>query len=128
MSWLQLLFALELGLLPLGEYQLYEEGVENAVFAGSFYSEFSLRAQAYGFYAEGMLRTTVWKMDGNYYFWPERTLYQLGVGYRWKMLTVGFRHYCVHPHLLPWQYWQRRVYRQGAYEELFVVIAVGDGW
>jgi len=121
-TWLHLFFALELGFLPLGEYQVYDAGVQRAVFSGTFYSEFTVRAEAYGFYADGIVRTTVWKMSNNLLFWPERALYEVGVGYRVGPVTVGFRHWCMHPFMLPREYYQRPVYLQGAFDELFVRI------
>lgn len=127
MTWLVLAAALEVGLLPMGDFLMYDPPSTVSI-TGTIYTELEARATAWGvLFVGGEVRTFAWAVDGSYSFTPFRLLYQFEAGFTLGPLEIGFRHYCTHPQ---WVYlWAYRygdaIYGQqarweGAYEEVYL--------
>lgn len=121
MSWLVLVFALELGILPQTGFVMYQPNPAYVVDQVGFYTDLSATVEAYGFYAGGGMRCYFWIDRDTVSFWPEQMTFLFEAGWRTEGLNVGFRHYCMHPVVpylaltgAPPQNWE------GSYEEIYI--------
>lgn len=123
MTWLALVFALELGALPSGGFLMYDPPAYQD-WTGSGYTELSASVElAKTLYAGGGVRTTVLS-DGSLNFWPEGAYYYFTAGVRWKGIEIFWRHYCIHPVVpyLPLTGDVRQVW-EGSYDEIGIRIS-----
>jgi hypothetical protein len=125
MNWLTLFFALELGLLPNYHFVMYEPGIDVAA-DNSLYTDFEATVEVRGFYLGGGMRCYFWKTKSGYDFSPFQMAYRFDAGWRNDILTVGFRHYCMHP-VMPWASGMPSMNWEGGYEEVFVRLEGNTG-
>jgi hypothetical protein len=119
MTWLILLYSLELGYLPLGELALYDPGIYYDI-KHSLYTTMDAELQGFGFFIGGHIRTTMWHDGTGYTFRPNSAEYLVKMGYRRGNVEIGFRHYCTHPVVVLFGLARRyEAIWEGAYEELY---------
>ena len=119
MTWLAFAFALELGVQPFGTLRAYEPLVP-AANEWTFYQKAEARVYLWDLlFAEGQVEIYDWR-DRDLSFWPDRAGFEVGAGLRWKILEIGFRHYCTHPIIprfsIPASNWRW----EGGYEEIYL--------
>jgi hypothetical protein len=118
MNWLVFLYALEIGLLPNNSFVMYQKPADE-VFDQAFYIQFESEIEMFRFlFLGGSIRTYLWKDKKGISFWPSRDGYQFNVGFRYKFLEVGFRHYCTHP-VIPYRY-PIQMNWEGSYQEIYL--------
>jgi hypothetical protein len=122
MNWIAILFAAELGIMPIGNLKIYEPAPYNSVeTAGSFYADFGIRAVLWEtLYAGGSMKNYFSKFSDSYLFNPEMTNFLFEAGLQWKGFEVGFRHYCAHPYAPVLGTSVEELIWEGGYEEFFV--------
>lgn len=101
MTWLALLFAIELGVSPYGGWAFYDEPhgyVYQQVEKPQLYTELEAEALLLGGHVSvgGAVRTWVTRMDG-IEFAPFFATYDFGVSARLGPVEGGWRHSCSHP-------------------------------
>jgi len=117
MNWLFFIFALEAGFFPNASFVMYEMPVEE-VFDLGMYVQIEAEVLFFDlFFVGGSIRTYVWKKEEGISFWPWRDGFMFNAGLRYKILELGFRHYCTHP-VIPYQY-PAQMNWEGAYEEIY---------
>lgn len=119
MSWLALAFALELGVLPMNGWVMYDPPA--LVFeAPEFYQQLEARAILWDhLFAGGKVRIYDWmREDGG--FWPSQGAFTFEAGLSFRGLELGFRHYCTHPILPYLEYVPAGVKWEGAYQEIYL--------
>jgi hypothetical protein len=120
MNTLLFIFALEAGVLPNYEFVIYQPDLDYVEADYSFYTSLEITAELYGFYLGGAMKCYMWRNTGRLNFHPYQMTYRFDAGWRNDWLTLGFRHYCIHPVIplagvmLPEQNWEE------AFEELFI--------
>ena len=120
MNWLVLFFVLELGWMPNGDFDLYENplGLDPKY---SAYTELDAEVQLFGLlFVGGGIKTTVWHFR-SYKFFPHKAVYNFRFGARYGLLELGFRHYCIHP-VIPYFSNPHAIW-EGAYEEVYLKIS-----
>lgn len=123
MTFLALIFALEIGWLPNGGFVLYQVPAVLDV-SGNFYTDLQAEVWAWDhLYIGGGIKTFIWDEDGEWTFWPHSTLYNFGAGLRFGILTVGWRHFCAHP-VMPYSIlYDPELRGEGAWDEVFVRVS-----
>jgi hypothetical protein len=95
MTWIALIFALELGFLPNGDLIMYEQ-LDLVPVQYSVYTDLQAEIEIFDlFFIGGGVWTGAW-YHGGYTFWPHRSIYSFHVGLRWKGIEAGWRHNCFH--------------------------------
>lgn len=123
MEWLLLFFYIEFGFLPEGIFQLYERN-EKFISSGSFYVDLYFEAEAFGFFAGGQSKAFIYKNSHNYAFSPDNIQFDFFTGYRYNNIEIGFRHFCIHP-IIPYYYFYESIVNyEGSYSELYLRIEV----
>ena len=124
------IFALEMGILPNYEFLMYQPHPDYIEANCSFYISLDATAELYGFFLGGGMKCYMWRNTGRLNFWPYQMTYRFDAGWRNDWLTLGLRHYCIHPVIplagvvLPVQNWEE------SFQELFVRVEIkrGRGW
>jgi len=118
MNWLLFIFALEAGIIPTDIFVIYQVSHEE-IHDQSIYIQFEAEIELFKIlFVGGSIRTYAWKEIENISFWPWRDGYLFNAGLRYKILELGFRHYCTHP-IIPYQY-PAQMNWEGAYEEIYL--------
>jgi len=123
MNWLFFVFSLEMGILPQANFVMYQPDPQYVLGAFGLYTDLAATIEAYGFYAGGGMRCYMWATQPQIGFWPYQMTFMAEAGWRNDWLTIGFRHWCMHPIVpylaligpppLSWE---------GGYEEIYVKI------
>ena len=124
MTWLAFMFALELGYNPMGMTEAYQ--VNRVDMAGDFYAQMQGEIVAWDLvFIGGDVRTYAKKWLSSVSFFPNTVEYAVGVGVRYSIFELGFRHICIHP-VTPLPYHMSgKVIWEAAYEEIYLRIEVG---
>lgn len=127
MKWLLFFFTLELGWMPHGEFVMYDAPLlfESFPVAYTAYAELEAEVELFGiFFAGGSIRTSVWQLQhSSWTFFPHKAVYGFFAGARWKLLELGFRHFCIHPVVPYFGLIQPEALWEGAYDELYLRIS-----
>ena len=122
MNWIALLFALELGIMPMGYLETYERvlPVQHNL-DGAYYVDMQADVLLYDlFFIGGRTKTYMRKRIDVLSFWPTTAEFEFNAGIRAGILEIGFRHYCMHP-IVPWLYHGGGAMQwEGGYEELYI--------
>jgi hypothetical protein len=125
MSWIVLAFALEVGWMPQGDFLMHEP-TSIVTLQGMFYVDLDARITLWGStFVGGEVKTIMWKGE-RYSFSPERMLYQFNAGIKLDPLELGWRHYCTHPMWTYLQSWKGTARWEGAYEEVYLRLEIGE--
>ena len=121
MTWLTLIFALELGLAPqVGVIQYVP--TEIAVHEWEIgYTDLQAEVELFGvLFAGGGVRTYI-TPAGNLNFSPNTTVYDWRLGLRYEALELGWRHRCFHPTVPYLPLLQPEITGlEGSYDELYL--------
>ncbi|MHA1302130.1 MAG: hypothetical protein ACTSPI_00310 [Candidatus Heimdallarchaeaceae archaeon] len=118
MNWLIFAFALELGIIPIDEFVMYNPSIE-IVFDQSLYVEIEGEALLFDLlFIGGSIRTYIWKNKEGISFWPWRDGFLFNAGIKYKYVELGFKHYCTHP-IIPYIY-PVQMNWEGAYQEFYL--------
>ena len=122
MTALLFLFFLEFGFLPSGTMVQYEQPAF-VQFEGDLYTDLGALVSLYGFYIGGGVKTYMWRDKGELSFWPHLADYRFLAGFKYGIVEIGFRHYCIHP-VVPMLAWtQPAQIWEGAYDEVFIRVS-----
>lgn len=125
MSWLALVFAFEIGFLPMGTVETYDYHIISTnSLAGDYYATLAVEAILWDFlFIGGDVRTEMKRLAGSRDFCPHTTNYGFEAGVRLEPIEIGFRHRCIHP-VVPWLRNKYSKYIdnnwEGAYEEIYL--------
>ena len=121
MNWLILLYFLELGYAPYygtlnNSVQLQDENI--------FYVNMDVELVTFDyFFIGGAVKTYVNDKPGDYKFMPFESDYMFRVGFRYKNIEAGFKHFCLHP-VRPMEiYYEPQGSTDASYEELYIRIS-----
>ena len=116
-------FDIEFGLIPKGHIKQYEYSVDlykNMSFYGNTYFELQFLDNI--LFSGIGTKLYIWKVNGGYGFHADYINMMFTLGLRYKLVEIGFRHYCEHP-IISWidgnyidSNWERM------YEELYIKI------
>ena len=121
MGWLTLLFAVELGIVPMNTWLMYEM---EPYFQSSphYFLELETEAQAFEhLFIGGAVKTRAWKNAETWTYHPFSAEYELNAGIRIDSLEIGLRHMCTHP-VIPYQATvaPREIRYEGSYDEFYI--------
>jgi len=122
MTWVTLLFALEVGLVPSTGWLMHEDAV---ILPGTmYYTEFDAEVEMFDLlFIGGSVRTTMGKSELSRTFVPNFDEYLFQAGIRLEPLEVGFRHMCTHPvFVYIGERPQYTVEYEGWYQEVYIRI------
>jgi len=122
MSWLALFFALELGLVPQAGVLMYEPE-EVFKIEGTLYTQLEAEVLILNtLFIGGGVRTYVTPGNGEFNFSPNNSVYDFGVGFRFKdTVELGWRHRCFHPSFPYLSFNDRELSGvEGSYDEVYV--------
>lgn len=120
MNWLTLAFALELGMLPLGSWVMYQPPA-TVQEQSEFYQQFESRVILWDrLFVGGDVRIYDWMDKGALNFWPSRAAFTFKTGINCRGVELGFRHYCTHPIVTYMPIEKSTVRWEGAYEEIYL--------
>jgi hypothetical protein len=124
MKWLTLAFALELGILPMSSWVMYDPPA-TVQEQPEFYQQFEARAILWDhLFLGGDVRIYDWMAKEEISFWPSRGAFTLNAGVAFGDIELGFRHYCTHP-IVPYMPIQTgKAKWEGAYEEIYLRLEV----
>jgi hypothetical protein len=117
MNWIAILFAAELGVLPMGNFHLYEPAglVEST---GNYYADMGMRAILFDtIYLGGSMKAHFAGVQDTYMFLPSAMNYLFEAGIQRGGFSIGWRHYCAHP-MVP--IFSDASWDSGGYEEVFI--------
>ena len=119
MTWLAFAFALELGILPINDWVIYDPPA--VVFEQpEFYQQLEARVILWEhLFAGGKVRIYDWVNEGGG-FWPNQGAFTFETGLTFQGLELGFRHFCTHPIMSYLEYVPVDVKYEGAYEEVYL--------
>jgi len=136
MNWLVFLFAFEIGLIPQGDFLMYDrqpevfyyEGfyyypvtVTNIPLGPTFYTDLSVELQIIEiFYVGGSVRIPMVWIDGG--FDPHSTYYDFQAGVRLGPVDVFWHHACRHPQMTYAFSYTTDVGWEGYYDELGIKV------
>ena len=124
MSLIHLLFALELSYLPVGGFVQYQPTLEDIDSAHTVGVTMEAGVQLWYLYAKGSILVYAQPDTKMVAFWPWLGTYGLEAGFRRKWLSVGWRHYCLHP-IVAYAYANyARPWLEGGYDLFFVRLEV----
>ena len=120
MSWLILLYFLELGYAPFyGSLNTSEIFLDQNIFYTNMDAEVIILDHLF---IGGAVKTYIHSTDSYDYF-PFEADYLFKAGIRLNNLELGFRHLCLHP-VRPYEmYYQPQGSTDGAYEEFYIRIS-----
>ena len=132
MTWLALLFAFELGMIPQGSVAMYDielephwSDLEELYFVGgSCYTLMEVEARLWeNFFIGGGM--TSYFMAGSPSSFPHMMDFSFNAGVRFDIIEIGWRHFCTHP-VTPWLFvYAPRMKWESGYEEIYLRIEVG---
>ncbi len=119
MNWIAILFAVELGILPIGNLRLYEP-VYSYEPAANYYVDLAARVVLWdSLYFGGAAKTYFCDVPDTYMFNPHAVNFLVEAGLRHKGFTIGWRHYCIHPFMPMFPDTVKQIW-DGGYEEAFI--------
>jgi len=120
------LYALELGLQPFGHLVMNQTNAEreDIIAVPSLYVAMDAGVLLFDVgYITGGIVTQFWKLDEGVFFTPDQAEYHIDIGVKWRGVSVGFRHYCIHP-IVPFIGGKAlRVIWEDSYEQIYLRIA-----
>lgn len=122
MNWLAILFAFEVGMVPINMWTVEEQAIQNRP---HYYTQFEVEAEAFNtFFVGGEIKTRMYAIDDDYMFSPFTDEYMFNTGFRVGIVEAGFRHMCTHP-VVPYIKTNGiRVDYEGGYEEIYLRVEV----
>jgi len=121
MSWLLLLFYIELGSVVDNEWVMYE-AASDLHQSPQYYTELGARAEMFDhLFIEGMVKTRMYSRNDNYTYRPFTDEYTIGMGLMFGNIEVGFRHFCTHPVIPYIETVSPGIRYEGGYEELYII-------
>jgi len=120
MTWLLLVYALEIGYMPIDNYAMYDIEAPFLQQRKSFYTELESYIKIKKiFYIGGSIRTDMWSMNTERpNFFPHKAEYKLETGLKIKNINIGFKHVCLHP-VMPQTREIPKMHYEQSYEEIF---------
>ena len=121
MNWIAILFAVELGVMPMGNLHLFEPAVHTVESPVNYYADLGVRAVLWDMlYVGGTAKTYFADVKNTYIFNPESSNFLFEAGLQRGGFSLGFRHYCFHPFLpLVGDASIKRIW-DGGYQEAFI--------
>ena len=125
MSWLILLYFIELGYAPFYNSQNIAEDYnvrlrDTAIYYVTLNAEVTLFNYVF---ITGAVKTYVQDQQGELSYFPFEADYFFSIGLRYKSIELGFKHFCLHP-IRPYEmYYQPQGSTDGSYEEFYIRIS-----
>ncbi len=121
MGFLTMFFALQLGILPLGDVFMYDIP-DIAVIEGSFYTYLEAGFKYQGFYISGSAKIYEWYLDNQISFTPYQLNSGLKIGWKNKNINIGAEYHCIHPVVPYYFFYHPRFKWEAFYLDVFVKI------
>lgn len=125
MNWLILLYFIELGYSPFYE-SLNSLPADNSYVRNEnvFYITFDVEIVIFDHLSiGGAVKTYFQNQIDDYSFYPFEADYLLKAKFKYKILELGFRHFCLHP-VRPYEmYYPSQGSTDGSYEEFYIRIS-----
>ena len=118
---LALFFAIQLGILPLGDVYMYNI-TESAVITETYYTQLEAELRYKGFYLGGDVKTYIWHINTNLSFTPYQSNYGVTTGWRNKHINIGAEYHCIHPTVPYYFFYHPRYKWEAFYLDVFIKI------
>lgn len=129
MKWLTLFLMIELGWLPQGGFLQYERmpngfyRYQHASLIGSFFTNIEVKALLLEhFYIVSGIKTLIFKEKGGYTFDPQSMDFKTELGLEIGMLSMFWRHHCIHPMMTYMYFYLPDLKWEGSYDEIGIRI------
>lgn len=117
MSWLILLYAIELGFAPVYQSTNVIPGIEQVYYIDM---DVEIIVQNF-FFVGGDWKTYFQPCEAGHSFYPVEARYTFNTGLRYKNIEIGFEHQCIHPVVSGGADLLRE--RYGGHEEIYIRIS-----
>lgn len=118
---LALFFAIQLGILPLGDVYMYQV-YTSAQIENTYYAILKTELRYRGFYLGGDVKTYMWKFSNHITFTPYQSNYGITTGWRNKHIDIGAEYHCIHPTVPYYFFYHPRYKWEAFYLDVFVKI------